>query len=41
MEKKKMGCAALDDLVGQITDTGKNMNVIQKSKIDWSTYTKE
>jgi len=31
----------LDDLVGLINDGGKNVNVVEKSKIDWSKYTKD
>eukprot|EP00347_Sterkiella_histriomuscorum_P002686 403367195 len=42
-DKKKLGgtCGALDDLVGLINDQGKNVNVVEKSKMDWSKYTKE
>eukprot|EP00347_Sterkiella_histriomuscorum_P012360 403368891 len=42
-DKKKLGgtCGALDDLVGLISDQGKNVNVVEKSKMDWSKYTKE
>ena len=43
IDKKRLGgqCDALDDLVGLINDQGKNVNCIEKSKIDWSKYTKE
>ena len=42
-DKKKLGgqCDALDDLVGLITAENKNVNCIEKSKIDWGKYTKE
>lgn len=41
--KKKLGgqCEALDELVGLINDQGKNVNCIEKSKIDWSNHVKE
>ena len=43
MQKKKLGgqATALDDLVGLINDQGKNINCIEKSKVDWKKYTKE
>lgn len=31
----------MDSLVGLINDQGKNVNCIEKSKIDWTKYTKE
>jgi len=34
-------CEALDELVGLITAENKNVNCIEKSKIDWGKYTKE
>ena len=43
VSKKKLGgqCEALDELVGLINDQGKNVNCIEKSKIDWSKHVKE
>lgn len=43
IDKKRLGgqCDALDQLVGLISDQGKNVNCIEKSKIDWTKYTKE
>ncbi len=43
LDKKKLGgtCGALDDLVGLINEGGKNVNVVEKSKLDWTSYTKE
>lgn len=42
-DRKKLGgtCGALDDLVGLINEGGKNVNVVEKSKLDWTSYTKE
>lgn len=43
VDKKKLGgqCDALDELVGLISAENKNVNCIEKSKIDWSKHTKE
>ena len=42
-EKRKLGgkCEALDELVGLISAENKNVNCIEKSKIDWDQYAKE
>jgi len=32
---------ALDNLVAQIEGEGKNINAVQKSKLDWEKYAKE
>ena len=42
-DKKRLGgqCEALDELVGLISQENKNVNCIEKSKIDWDKHTKE
>lgn len=41
--KRKLGggCEALDSLVQQINDKDKNVNCMQKTRIDWDKHVKE
>ena len=43
MAKNKLGgaCGALDDIMSVIGEKDKNVSCIDKSKIDWDTYTKD
>ena len=42
-EKRKLGgaCDGLDELVQMIGDKDKNVNCMQKTRIDWDKHTKE
>ena len=43
MDKLKVGGknSELDSLVNMIDNKDKNINVVQKTKLDWESYTKE
>jgi len=42
-DKRKLGgaCEGLDELVKMIGDKDKNVNCMQKTRIDWDKHTKE
>lgn len=42
-QKRKLGggCEALDGLIQQIVDKDKNVNCMQKTRIDWDKHVKE